>query len=88
MTTLSLLTVSTLASRTSEMASGSRHSDSLCETEVFHQARHCYSWRPGHQCLFHRLLENVNKRRLNFLSLSVLEYDSQEFVGLKRVRFH
>ena len=26
-----------------------RHSDSLCETEAFHQARHCYSWRPGHQ---------------------------------------
>ena len=30
-----------------------RHSDSLCETWVFHQARHgtssCYSWRPGLQ---------------------------------------
>ena len=40
------------------------------------------------QLLFHRFLENVNKRRLNFLSLFTLEYGSQEFVGLKRVRFH
>ena len=30
-----------------------RHSDSLCETKLFHQARHrtsgCYSWRPEGQ---------------------------------------
>ena len=37
-------------------------------------SRHCTTTTG--KCLFSRFTEDVNKRRLNFLSLSELEYDS------------
>ena len=47
--------------------------------------RHCTTMTG--KCLILRFMEDVNKRRVNFLSLSDLEYRSKEF-GSNRVRLH
>ena len=47
--------------------------------------RHCTTTME--KCLISRFMEDVNKRRLKFLSPSELEYGSEEF-GSKSVRLH
>ena len=60
-----------------------RNNNSTCASRFFFPflCRHCTTTTIS------RFIEDLNKRRLNILSLSELEYDSQEF-GSERVCVH